>query len=90
MNIKTPIVISMAAMLTLTACDPGPAPANGQTRMANGAVLGGLAGAFFGATREGDNKLKNAALGAAFGAAYVMAGKLHPRLGSLRPSRGGD
>lgn len=31
-----------------------------------------------------------AASGAAFGAAYVMAGKLHPRLGSLRPSRGGD
>ncbi|MDO8985311.1 MFS transporter [Cypionkella sp.] len=29
-----------------------------------------------------------AASGLAFGAAYVIAGKLHPRLGNLRPSRG--
>lgn len=30
-----------------------------------------------------------AASGVAFGAAFVIAGQLHPRLGSLRPSRGG-
>jgi MFS transporter, ACDE family, multidrug resistance protein len=29
-----------------------------------------------------------AASGAAFGVGYVMAGRLHPRLGTLRPSRG--
>ena len=31
-----------------------------------------------------------AASGLAFAAAYTIAGQLHPRLGSLRPSRGGD
>ena len=30
-----------------------------------------------------------AATGAAFGAAYVLAGRVHPRLGAARPSRGG-
>ncbi len=90
MTLKTPILFSMAAMLTLTACDPGPAPANGQTRMANGAVLGGLAGAFFGATREGDNKLKNAALGAAFGAAIggAVGATLDQQANDLRSTIG--
>ena len=31
-----------------------------------------------------------AASGFGFAAAFVIAGRLHPRLGTLRPSRGGD
>jgi hypothetical protein len=31
-----------------------------------------------------------AASGAAFGAGFAMAGRLHPRLGAVRPSRGGN
>lgn len=90
MNIKTPILFSMTALLMLTACDPGPAPANGQTRMANGAVLGGLAGAFLGATRKDDNRLKNAVVGAAFGAALggAVGATLDQQANDLRSTIG--
>ncbi len=70
MNFKTPLALSLAATLLLTACgDPGPAPANGKSRAANGALIGGLAGAFLGGTRKGDDKLKTAVIAGAFGAA---------------------
>ena len=91
MTLKTPILVTLAASLMLTACgDPGPAPANGQSRMANGAMLGGLAGAFLGATRKDDNRLANAALGAAFGAAIggAVGATLDQQAADLRGSIG--
>jgi Outer membrane protein and related peptidoglycan-associated (lipo)proteins len=76
------------ALLTLTACAPGPEPTYGKTRMANGAILGGMAGAFFGATRKDDDKLKNAAIGAAFGAALggAVGATLDKQAADLRGS----
>ena len=88
MNLKTPLTLSLMALLTLTACAPGPEPTNGKTRMANGAILGGMAGAFFGATRKDDDKLKNAAIGAAFGAALggAVGATLDKQAADLRGS----
>ena len=90
MKLKTPILLSMAAVVALTACDPGPEPANGNTRMANGAILGGVAGAFLGATRKDDAKLQNAVIGAAFGAAIggAVGATLDRQAADLRASIG--
>jgi len=72
MTLKTPIAISLAAMLAITACAP-----TGQTRIddpnyrtqtgaATGAVIGGLLGAATG-SGNGSDRLRSAAVGAAIG-----------------------
>ncbi|MDZ7905227.1 MAG: OmpA family protein [Cypionkella sp.] len=73
MKMKSAVALSLAATLTLTACaGPGPEPANGKSRMANGAIIGGLAGAFLGGTRKED-KAKNAVIAGVIGTAVGAA-----------------
>ena len=70
MTLKTPIFLSIASALALTACvDPAAYPDDPNARTKNGAVIGGLIGAAAGASiAKGDDKLKGAILGGALGA----------------------
>ena len=70
MTLKTPIFLSIASALALTACvDPAAYPDDPNARTKNGAVVGGLIGAVAGASiAKGDDKLKGAILGGALGA----------------------
>jgi len=69
MNAQSILALGLISSLALTACGgPGPEPANGQSRAANGAIVGGMIGAFFGGTRKED-QLKNAVVAGAIGAA---------------------
>jgi outer membrane protein OmpA-like peptidoglycan-associated protein len=70
MTFKTPLLLSAASLLALTACvDPNAYPDNPNARAQSGAVIGGLAGAFAGASSGGDDRLAKAVIGGALGAA---------------------
>lgn len=70
MTFKTPLLLSAASLLALTACvDPNAYPDNPNGRAQSGAVIGGLAGAFAGASSGGDDRLAKAVIGGALGAA---------------------
>ncbi len=70
MIFKTPLILSTAALLALTACvDPNAYPDDPNARARSGAIIGGLAGAFAGANAGGDDKLAKAVVGGAIGAA---------------------
>lgn len=75
MTFKTPIILSAAALLSLTACvDPNAYPNDANARTKNGAVIGGLLGAVAGAAVSGDgDELKGALIGGAVGAATGAA-----------------
>ena len=62
---KKPLILAMAAAVTLAACDTSQMGERTQSGAAIGAALGGL----FGLTRDGDNRLAKTAAGAAVGAA---------------------
>jgi outer membrane protein OmpA-like peptidoglycan-associated protein len=89
MKTKSIIAFGLVSAIALTACSPGPEPTNGQSRMANGAIIGGMAGAFFGGTRKED-QLKNAAIAGAFGAAIgaAVGATLDKQAADLRGSLG--
>lgn len=94
MLLKTPITLLVVGSFALTGCmDPGPEPANGNTRAQNGALIGAGIGAILGATHEsGNDRLRNAALGAAVGAgAGAMIGhSLDKQAAELRGSMGNN
>lgn len=70
MFIKTPLLLSAAALLALTACvDPNAYPDNPNARAQSGAIIGGLAGALAGGSSGGDDRLAKAVIGGAIGAA---------------------
>lgn len=84
------IALGMVSALALTACTgPGPDPANGQTRMANGAVIGGMIGAFLGGTRK-DEPFKNAVVAGVIGTAVgaAIGATLDQQAADLRASIG--
>ncbi len=90
MNRKSAIVITLASSMLLTACvSPSSEPANGQSRMVNGAIIGGMLGAFAGSTSK-DDRLKNAAIAGAFGAAVgaAVGATLDQQAADLRQSIG--
>jgi outer membrane protein OmpA-like peptidoglycan-associated protein len=90
MQTKPIIALSLISALALTGCmAPGPEPMNGQSRAVNGALIGGLAGAFLGGTRK-DDGLKNAVIGGAFGAAIggAIGATLDQQAADLRNSIG--
>jgi outer membrane protein OmpA-like peptidoglycan-associated protein len=69
MNFKTPILLSTAALLGMTACvAPQYNAADPNARTRSGAIIGGLAGAVAGASSD-DDKLVKAVIGGAIGAA---------------------
>lgn len=91
--LKTPLLLSSAALLALTACvDPNSFPNDPNARARNGAILGGLAGAAAGATSDGDNKLAKAAVGGVIGAALggVIGNALDQQAADLRGSIGNN
>jgi outer membrane protein OmpA-like peptidoglycan-associated protein len=70
MLIKTPLLLSAASLLALTACvDPNAYPDNPNARTQSGAIIGGLAGALAGGSSGGDDRLAKAVIGGAIGAA---------------------
>jgi len=90
MQSKTIIALSLTSALVLTGCmAPGPDPANGNSRAANGALIGAAAGAFLGSTRQ-DDRLKSAVIGGAVGAALggIIGGTLDQQAADLRNSIG--
>jgi len=90
MQTKPLIAISLASLVALGACTgPGPDPANGQSRAVNGALIGGLAGAFLGGTRK-DSDLKKTVVAGAFGAAIggAIGATLDKQAADLRNSIG--
>ena len=91
---KTPITLLVVGSFALTACmDPGPEPANGNTRTQNGALIGAGIGALLGATREsGSDRFKNAAIGAAVGAGAgaLIGNALDKQAAELRGSMGNE
>lgn len=90
MKTKPIIALSLISALALGACaGPGPEPANGQSRAMNGALIGGLAGAFLGGTRK-EGGLKNAVVAGAFGAAVggAIGATLDQQAADLRNSIG--
>lgn len=88
------MIIALAGTVALTACtDPNYVTGNTeQNKATQGAILGGIAGGFFGATREGDNKLGKVAVGAAIGAIAggAIGTALDQQAEDLRASVGDD
>ncbi len=89
MIFKTPLLLSAASLLALTACvDPNAYPDNPNARAQSGAIIGGLAGALAGASSGGDDRLAKAVVGGALGAAAggVIGATLDRQAAELRGS----
>ncbi len=89
MMFKTPLLITSASLLALTACvDPNAYPNDPNARAKSGAVIGGLAGALAGANAGGDDKLAKAVVGGAIGAALggAIGATLDQQAAELRGS----
>ena len=70
MILNKTLLLSAIALMGLTACvDPNAYPDDPNARAKNGAIVGGMLGAFAGATRSGDDKLGKAVVGGVLGAA---------------------
>lgn len=90
MILKTPLLLSCAALLALTACvDPNAYPNDPNARARTGAVAGGILGAALGASSD-DNKLAKAVVGGAIGAAIggAIGQTLDQQAADLRGSIG--
>lgn len=91
MKLRTPMIVSTAALLALTACvDPNAYPDDPNARTRNGAVVGGLLGAVAGASSKGDDKLGKAVVGGVIGAALggAIGSTLDKQAADLRSSIG--
>lgn len=91
MFIKSPLMLSTAALLALTACvNPDAYPNDPNDRTRNGAIIGGLIGAAAGASQKGDDKLAKAAVGGIIGAAVggAIGSTLDAQAEDLRNSIG--
>lgn len=64
-SLRKPVLVAALGALTLTACENPNMGERTQAGAATGAIIGGL----FGATRDGDDRLAKAAVGAVVGAA---------------------
>jgi outer membrane protein OmpA-like peptidoglycan-associated protein len=91
MQFKTPVLLSVIALMGLTACvDPNAYPDDPNARAKNGAIMGGIIGAVAGASQKGDDKLAKAVIGGAIGAAAggVIGASLDQQAADLRGSLG--
>ncbi len=92
MFFKTPLLLSSAALLALTACvDPNAYPNDPNARARSGAIIGGLVGAAAGASSD-DNQLAKAAVGGVIGAAIggAIGQTLDQQAADLRNSIGNN
>ncbi len=91
---KTPIALLTVSALALAGCmDPGPEPANGNSRAQNGALIGAGLGAVLGATRQsGSGRVRSAVVGAAVGAGVgaLIGNELDKQAEELRAGLGND
>ncbi|MGB3407693.1 MAG: OmpA family protein [Jannaschia sp.] len=87
--IKTPLILGVAAALSLSACVT--APDGGPNRTANGAVIGGIAGAALGGLAN-DRDLEKAVIGGAIGAGIgaAIGNSLDRQAADLRNQLGDD
>jgi len=94
MKFKTPVMLLVAGSFALAGCmEPGPEPANGNTRAQNGALIGAGIGALLGATHEsGSDRVKNTVIGAAIGAGIggIIGNELDKQAAELRGSMSDD
>lgn len=92
MQIKTPIILSLAAVLALTACDPFPQGDPNQTRARTGATTGAIIGGLIGATSNSSERplatIAGAVAGAAIGGAIGTA--LDRQAADLRAQTSGN
>lgn len=91
MKLKTPMIVSIAALFALTACvDPNAYPNDPNARTKNGAIVGGLLGAAAGASGKGDDKFGRAVVGGVIGAALggAIGQSLDQQAADLRSSIG--
>lgn len=93
MYFNTPLILSGAAILALTACQVNPdyAPGDPNARAKNGAIIGGLTGALVGGS-SGDDRLAKALVGGAIGAAVggAIGTNLDQQAAELRGSLNSD
>jgi len=92
MIFKTPLLLSSAALLALTACvNPNAFPDDPNARARSGAIIGGLVGAAAGASSS-DNQLAKAAVGGVIGAALggAIGQTLDQQAADLRGSIGNN
>lgn len=92
MSLKTPLILAVTSALGLTACvNPEAYPDDPNARAKNGAIIGGIIGAYAGASQSGDDKLAKAVVGGALGAAVggVIGATLDQQAAELRQSLGG-
>lgn len=90
MQFKSPLILSMAAMLALTACVAPSATDDPNVRAKNGAVIGGLIGAAAGASKGGPDQAGRAIVGGLLGAAVggAIGNSLDQQAADLRSSIG--
>lgn len=91
MTLNKSLLLCTVALMGLTACvDPNAYPDDPNARAKNGAIIGGLTGAFVGATRKGDDKLGKAVVGGVIGAALggAVGSTLDQQAADLRSSIG--
>ncbi len=90
MKLKTPVLLSTAALIGLTACvNPNSYPDDPNARAKNGAMMGGFLGAVAGASSK-DDKLGKAVVGGVIGAALggAIGSTLDAQAADLRSSIG--
>ena len=67
MRIRTPLALTLAGTLALTACGPEYGPGGDYERTRQGAIAGAAVGAVIGASRPGSNDVEQAVKGAVIG-----------------------
>lgn len=92
MPFKTPIILSLAAVLALTACDPFPQGDPNQTRTRTGAATGALIGGLIGATSNSSERPLATIAGAVAGAAIggAIGNSLDRQAADLRAQTSGN
>lgn len=90
MQIKTPMILSVAALMAVTACVDPNTSNDPNARAKNGAVIGGLLGAAAGASKGGPDQAGRAIVGGILGAAVggAIGNTLDQQAADLRSSIG--
>ena len=79
--------ISLISAIGLAACEPAYLQDPNQNRTRDGAIIGGMLGAFLGAAADDDNRGRNAVLGAAAGGGSRRGNRLFAGSAGRRSAR---